>query len=119
MPPSCGLRFEGTSFWVTHRRREYGPFDYDWSKDFCGIELLYLGRKFGEYCSAEEIFADLKQFKLPMRVVEVASIVLGSILFGLLNGLSAREKHLDLINRLHQHGLAKFVQQLEHDPNAA
>ena len=28
-----GIRFEGTRFWVLHRRREFGPFDYEWS---CG-----------------------------------------------------------------------------------
>src|SRR5262245_31833571 len=83
--PTHGLRFADTCFWVTHRRREYGPFDYEWSKDLNGVELTYAGQKFGEYCSDAEIFADLKEFQLPTSVVEVGSIVIGCIVFGLLN----------------------------------
>lgn len=116
-PPSCGLRFHGTRFWVIHRRREYGPFDYEWSKDFEGIELMYLEQKFGEYCSAEEIFADLKQFRLPMRVVEVTSVVMGSVLYGLLNGLNAEEKREDLVGRLTEFGFERFSQHIEPSPD--
>lgn len=96
-----------------HRHREYGPFDYEWSRDFCGIELMCCGRKFGEYCSHEEIFADLKPFGLPMRVVEVACVVMGSLVYGLLSGLSAPEKHADLVTRLQNHGLARFAERIE------
>ncbi|QDT98345.1 hypothetical protein [Gimesia aquarii] len=81
------IRFNGTCFWVLHRRKEFGPFDYEWSKDFSGVEFMYSGHKFGEYCSADEIFADLKQFSLPMSVVEVASLTIGTVLYGVLNGL--------------------------------
>ncbi len=105
---SHGIRFEGTCFWVLHRRREYGPFDYEWSKDFSGVEFMYHGHKFGEYCSADEIFADLKQFSLPMRVVEVASLSIGTILFGVLNGLpEAHWKEL-LRQRLDENGFQRF-----------
>ncbi|MBM81977.1 MAG: hypothetical protein CMJ78_15510 [Planctomycetaceae bacterium] len=103
------LRFEGPTFWVTHRNREFGPFDYEWSKDFSGIEFVYCGEKFGEYCSCEEIYADLKRFRLPMRVVEVTSVVMGSVLFGLLNGLSDHEKRGYLIDQLQQHGMERFA----------
>lgn len=118
MSASSGLRFEGTKFWVIHRRREYGPFDYEWNKDFCGIELMCGGEKFGEYCSSDEIFADLTEFRLPMRVVEVSSIVMGSVLFGLLNGLNSDEKKLDLVDRLNQHGLDRFARQIVDDPRS-
>ena len=114
---SNGLRFSGSRFWVVHRRREYGPFDYEWSSDFSGIELHYLGEKFGEYCSDEEIFADLKPFKLPMRVVEVSSVVLGATLFGLLNGLSECEKRDNLLQRLHEHGMDRFAQGITQSSN--
>ena len=63
---ASGLRFEGTAFWVRHRHREYGPFDYEWSRDLGGVELIYGREKFGEFCSADEIYADLKEFHLPM-----------------------------------------------------
>jgi hypothetical protein len=89
---SHGLRFEETRFWVIHRRTEYGPFDYDWSADLRGIELLYCGTKFGEVCSAGEVFADLREFRLPMRVVEVASVVLGCTVLGITSGLNDRER---------------------------
>jgi len=112
-----GLRFSGSQFWVIHRRRQYGPFDYQWSKDFSGIELLYQGEKFGEYCSVEEIYADLKPFRLPMRVVEVASVVLGATLYGLLNGLSETEKRENLVSQLRKHGLGRFAESIIHTPH--
>jgi len=108
-PQTPRLRFEGTRFWVTHRRRSFGPFDYEWSKDFCGVELTYRGRKFGEYCSTDEIFADLKEFELPTTVVEVSSIVLGCVIFGVLNGLNEAERRSLLIERLTSSGYAKFA----------
>ncbi len=77
--PTHGVLFEASRFWVLHRRRDYGPFDYEWSQDFAGVELIYAGTKFGEYCSKDEIFADLKEFRLPAAVVEVATIVLGCL----------------------------------------
>ena len=113
MKDSIGLRFQGTKFWVTHRRREHGPFDYEWSKDFNGIELLYCGQKFGEYCSCEEIYADLKEFKLPMRVVDVTCVVMGSVLFGLLNGLNSDEKERDMFNRLCEHGYEEYARTIQ------
>jgi hypothetical protein len=67
--PHHVIVFGGLRFWVTHRRRDYSTFDYEWSRDFAGIELLDQAQKFGEYCSREEIFADLKPFQLPRRVV--------------------------------------------------
>ncbi len=116
---ASGIRFERSRFWVTHRHREYGPFDYEWSKDFCGVELLYQGRKFGEYCSAEEIFADLKQFKLPMTVVRVTTVVMGSQLYGLLNGLSGDEKAAEVVSRLNEYGYDRFAQNISKGGEAA
>src|ERR1043165_9080113 len=107
--PTHGLRFSDTRFWVTHRRREYGPFDYEWSKDFCGIELTFAGRKFGEYCSDNEIFADLKEFQLPTSVMEVGSIVIGCIVYGVLNGLGDEERVQLLVRRLEASGHGKFA----------
>jgi hypothetical protein len=37
MSSAHGLRFDGTQFWVVHRRREFGPFDYEWSRELDGI----------------------------------------------------------------------------------
>ena len=113
MATASGLRFEGTAFWVRHRHREFGPFDYEWSRDMLGIEFLYRRTKFGEYCSDDEISADLKEFKLPMRVVEVTAIVCGSIVFGILNGLSQAEKKAILLRNLQQNELPKFAENVE------
>ncbi len=110
---SHSLRIAGSRFWVTHRRLEYGPFDYEWSKDFCGVELTYDSRKFGEYVSAEEIFADLKEFALPTTVVEVSSIVLGCIIFAMLQGLNEEERNQLMVERLTAAGHEKFT-QIEH-----
>ena len=87
----------------------YGPFDYEWTSDFCGVEMLYDGQKFGEYCSIDEIFADLKPFHLPMSVVRVTSIVMGCVLFGVLNGLREAERHQLLIRRLRELGFEQFA----------
>lgn len=104
-----GLRFAESRFWVTHRRREYGPFDYEWSKDLRGVELTYRDQKFGEYCSDDEIYADLTEFKLPLSVVEVGSIVIGCIVFALLNGLGQLEFAELLTERLKASGHGRFL----------
>ena len=109
MSDSHGIQLDGNRFWVKHRRRVYGPFDYEWTSDFCGVEMLYNGEKFGEYCSVDEIFADLKHFQLPMSVVRVTSIVMGCILFGVLNGLSEFERNQMLTEQLRNLGYGQFV----------
>jgi len=68
-----------TAWWIVHRGRIWGPFDYQWSSDLRGIELTYQGRKFGEVCSREEFFADLAPFRIPLAVSRVAAIVAGSL----------------------------------------
>ena len=114
-----GIVFQGSRFWVTHRRRRYGPFDYEWSKDFAGIELTFDGDKFGEYCGKEEIFADLKGYRLPAAVVPVATIVMGCVVYGVLNGLPETERARLIVDHLVQRGLERFAQiELEPDPHA-
>lgn len=106
---SHGITVEGSTFWVVHRRRTYGPFDYAWSPDFCGVELLYRGEKFGEYCSRDELCADLRGYRLPMSVVAVTSIVMGCIVHGVLQGLAESER-LELVRaRLCEFGYARFA----------
>lgn len=107
-----GLRFDGTRFWVCHRRREYGPFDYEWSRDLGGVELTFCGEKFGEYCSPAEIYADLKVFELPRTVVEVGSIVLGCIVYGVLNGLDGPARREMIQRQLTAGGHARFCEVL-------
>ena len=109
MSSSHGLRFDETQFWVIHRRTEYGPFDYDWSADLRGMELLYQGTKFGEVCSCDEIFADMKEFQLPMRVVEVASVVFGCVVLGVCAGFSAAERSTLLADTLHEFDCHEFL----------
>ena len=78
-----------------------------------GIEFLYCRKKFGEYCSDEEISADLKEFQLPMRVVEVTAVVCGSIIFGIIHGFSQAEKKAILLKNLQQSDLAHFASNIE------
>lgn len=75
-----GILLVETQFWVIHRHAHYGPFDYQWSHDLRGIELLYQGEKYGECASDEEFFADLKTYSVPLKVAEVATVVSGSII---------------------------------------
>jgi hypothetical protein len=109
MPASHGLQFRESCFWVIHRRRRYGPFDYEWSTDLYGLELTYQGRKFGEICGGDEIYADLSEFRLPRRVVQVASLVSGCMLFGLLHGYSPLERAELLVQHLKEHGCTDFL----------
>ena len=104
---------------MIHRRRKYGPFDYEWSKDFLGVELMYAGKKFGEYCSREEIFADLKEFQLPRTVVEVGSIVLGSTVFGILDGLSEEARRKLITEQLEAEGYGRFTHGTDPENYAA
>jgi hypothetical protein len=116
-PENClmsphGITIEGSRFWVTHRRREYGPFDYEWSREYDSVELLYQGQKFGELCGRDEIFADLKSFSLPQRVVEVAVITLGAIVYGVLCGLDEAHKRWAIYDHLTRRGLDHFAKQI-------
>ena len=108
MSASHGVQFDGSRFWVIHRRKKYGPFDYEWNTDFCGVEMLYDGSKFGEYCSADELFADLKPYHLPISVVRVTSIVMGCVLFGVLHGFRESERRELVASRLAQYGFGRF-----------
>ncbi|VAX40105.1 hypothetical protein MNBD_PLANCTO02-1706 [hydrothermal vent metagenome] len=110
MSQNYGLKFEETMFWVIHRRREYGPFDYEWSTDLAGIALLYRGQKFGEHCGPEQIYADLSEFKLPMTVVKVASIVLGCAVFSLQKGDSSVKRKEFLKKELAKQGYKRFLE---------
>lgn len=73
------------------------------------MELLYQGVKFGEICSAGEIFADMREFQLPMRVVEVASVVLGCIVLGISCGFNEQERSLLLADTLEQFKCLQFL----------
>ena len=115
MTRSHGIHLDGSRFWVKHRRQVYGPFDYEWASDFCGVEMLYDGQKFGEYCSVDEIFADLTPYHLPMSVVRVTSIVMGCVLFGVLNGLREPERFQLLTERLREMGYEQFIPHPEAD----
>lgn len=111
MTYSKGLRFQDTRFWVTHRNREYGPFDYEWSEDLRGIELHYCGVKFGEVCSVHDLFADMREFALPMRVVEVACVVFGSTLLGITGGFSSHERNALLAEKMRAFNCDDFMNE--------
>ena len=98
------LRYEGTAFWVIHRGKDYGPFDYDWSKDFHGIELLYAGEKFGEYIDPHQLYADLSEYNLPRKVVKLTTVVLGSTIYGIMQGWSEDRRERFVAEKLAELG---------------
>ncbi len=104
-----GIQITGSTFHVVHRSRAYGPFDYEWSKDFCGVEFLYSGQKFGEYCSADEVYADLKEFRLPKRVYEVASISIATLVKSIFDGVPESERAELLVAQLTEMGLSRYA----------
>lgn len=110
-----GILINGSTFWVVHRSRVHGPFDYEWSTDLRGVEFLYQGAKFGEYCSADELYADLAEFKLPRRVCEVASIVIATIVRDILAAVGGQNRAENIAAQLTAMRLEQFatVEQVE------
>lgn len=104
-----GIKLNGSTFWVVHRSQSYGPFDYEWSPDFRGVEFHYQGHKFGEYCSVDEVHADLKDFRLPQRVYEVASVSIGTILKSILDGVAETNRAALLSQQLTDMGFEQFA----------
>lgn len=78
-----------------------------------GVELTYRGQKFGEICSECEVFADMKEFSLPMRVVQVASVVLGCTVLGVSRGFSPWERQTLLETMLRYHGCGQFCPDID------
>ncbi len=72
------------------------------------MAMLYNGSKFGEYCSREELFADLKPYHLPESVAQVSAIVMGCVLYGVMHGLSTAERTAMLRRQLQQEGFERF-----------
>ncbi|MEP3481385.1 MAG: hypothetical protein ABJZ55_19240 [Fuerstiella sp.] len=97
-----------TGFRIVARGQSFGPFDYQWSLDLHGLELLYRGRKFGEICSPDSLFADLTEFQLPMSVCRVAVITLGVIVNGISTGDCMDQKVSNLLTALEQFGYSRF-----------
>ncbi len=95
-------------FWIVSRNELFGPFNYQWSGDLYGIEFTYKGEKFGEVCSDDELFADLKPFGLPITVSRVAALTAGSIAFGIRAGSCVDQRVIHLIELLQQFELQRF-----------
>ena len=95
-------------FWIVSRQELFGPFDYQWSGDLYGIEFTYQGQKFGEVCSDEELFADLKPFGLPISVARVAAVIAGAIVVSIRSGSSTDERVSHIISLLQTFELERF-----------
>jgi hypothetical protein len=95
-------------YWIVCRHELYGPFDYQWSGDLYGIEFNYQGQKFGEVCSEDEFFADLKPFGLPISVARVAALTAGTFAVGIRAGTSQDARVTHLISLLERFDLGRF-----------
>lgn len=95
-------------FWIVSRQELFGPFVYQWSGDLYGIEFTYQGQKFGEVCSDEELYADLKPFGLPISVARVAALIAGAIVVSIRSGTSTDERVSHLISLLQQFDMDRF-----------
>jgi len=91
-----------------HRQDCHGPFDYQWSQDLYGIELYFQGEKYGECCNSEQFFADLKPFRLPQRVTEVAVIVSGVLVSCVFEAVDRSERPREIVRTLEESGLGKY-----------
>ena len=106
--PDYAVCFEQTGFWVCHRRAAYGPFDSQFSPDLNGIEFLYQGEKYGECCSDEEFFADLKPYRLPSRVSQVAAVVTGTLIQCIRQGINRSARPQEITLQLRRSGLGRY-----------
>ena len=77
------------------------------------MELVYQGEKFGEYCTADEIYADLKGFNLPKTVAEVGTIALGSIIQSILDCQNPFVRYETLTHHLKEQGYDQFAEHIE------
>jgi hypothetical protein len=96
------------AFWIVRRHQLYGPFIYQWSGDLYGLEFTYQGEKFGEVCSEDEFFADLKPFGLPVSVARVAAVTAGSIAVGIRAGSREEDRIAHLLLLLRKFDLHRF-----------
>lgn len=111
-----GIRFEEGAIWIRHRRREFGPFDYEWSKDYLGVELTFEGQKCGEFCSTSEYFVDLEPYGLPRTVVRVATIAMACLVESLRQGLTRPEREQLVFQQLARFGFARFERLEQNSP---
>lgn len=111
-PPTHGLRFDGSAFFVIHRRREFGPFDYHWSADLRSVDLTYQGVRYGEVFSAAQLCVDLSEFRLPRCVVQVAVLTTGCILQALHRGDDAALRYRRIAAVLRQFGCRRFAEHI-------
>jgi len=102
------ILLEETAFWVATRGRCFGPFDYQWSADLRGMELTYQGKKFGEICGPEELFADLTEFRLPISVCRVAVITAGTLAASISDGQCSDLRAKSLMASLDSFGYGRF-----------
>jgi len=110
--PAFAISMSDSGFWVIHRRRSYGPFDYQFSGDLDGIEFLYQGEKYGECCSSEEFFADLHPYHLPERVSAAATVVTGTMTRCIFLGIPRPERIAQITEQLRRAGLDRYRLQL-------
>ena len=109
-PTTHGVRFAETAFFVIHRRREYGPFDYEWAVDLGSLDLTYRGSKYGEFMSPAQMCIDLSEFRLPQRVVQVAMIVTGCVLSAIRSGHGVKLRNRRILSLLRAAGCARFAE---------
>ena len=113
--PSEIVYFE-TAWWIVSRGRTWGPFDYQWSTDLHGIELMYQGLKFGEICGEEEFFADLAPFRIPLSISRIAAIVAGTLAAGISAGDCRDGRTKRLLKALEEFGFGRFRVRLADTP---
>jgi len=101
--------FRGTQWWIVARGTYWGPFDYQWSGDLRGVELLFRGVKFGEVCSRDEFFADLAPFRLPISVCRISAIVAGTVAVSVSRAESPDTRAKCLTSVLKDFGFERFL----------
>lgn len=100
-------------FRVRHRGLDWGPFEYRFAADLRGVELWHVGEKTAEVCGPAQIHADLSGRGLPDRVVEVAALTFGVLVFAIREGRPDRGALL--ATELAARGLGRFAVEFTAD----
>lgn len=103
------LLIDDNRIWIRHRGHIFGPFDYEWSPDFCGAEFHYAGRKFGEFCSVDEIFVDSSELGVPRTVSQIAVVAIASTICGVLAGEESSQRLERIQSRLIEFGFDRYL----------
>ena len=106
--PRHAVQLRDGGFRVRHRASAWHEFTWQWSTDLYGVELWHRGRKVAEVCGPDRVFADFAGCELPDRVVEVATLAYGVLVWAIRESVPPSRRPALLAAELAGRGLERF-----------